>query len=472
MNTITPSLPIQFSGSIGSKSRGQPQVNILPQAGQLLKALVVETQPDNRFLLQIGESRISARSDLPLKVGQPLQLQVTSTSPQIKLKIVGDTISQFLGKSLTLIGKNLDISSLFTSFQQPAKSSQNPQATSTQPSAPAQQPGQPGVTQQSGQPGVTQLEGMIFKAAVSFKQSDNSFVLQTGESRIPVETGAPLRAGQSLQFQVVSTSPQVQVKIVGDAPSQLLGQPLIMANKPAAIAVLLTAQQKSSIFEILSPQSRQTLESFHSLQQDRFDGKTSGESLKQLVDRLGLAFENQLSRGETSKASATLKAALLEILSSFKNGEQITKNTTQLLTTLELFQLAQLQTDTGQQFIFPLPLPFLEQGYMLVDKNSGDDQGDGSGENQERRFSLHLKMTDIGNLQIDFFQSSEGLRIRFHTDSRDKSELVKENSTELQQALADVPLLGLSFGIEAGDPANELLRHIIPEGQSVLDTKV
>ena len=63
--------------------------------------------------------------DCPFKVANSslqgflcTQLQVVNTTPQIELKIVSDTLNQFIGKSLTLVGKNIDISSLFQNMSQ------------------------------------------------------------------------------------------------------------------------------------------------------------------------------------------------------------------------------------------------------------------------------------------------------------------------------------------------------------------
>jgi hypothetical protein len=41
----------------------------------------------------------------------------------------------------------------------------------------------------------------------------------------------------------------------------------------------------------------------------------------------------------------------------------------------------------------------------------------------------------------------------------------------LQQAIADTPLLGLSFSDTATDPASELIQKLLPHGSSMLDTK-
>ncbi len=345
MNIITPLQSINLAGKTSPQVPTEARSPLQIQPGQLLKALVVEARTDNSILLKIGNNELVAKSEVPLKPGQQLQLQVTSTSPQLQLKIVGDTVNQFLGRSLTLVGNTIDIKALFQSLQQP-----------------------------------------------------------------------------------------------------------------------------SSLFDSLSLNSKQALDSFFSLQQTNLASGNGGNVVKQMIDNLGLSFENAIARGDTGKAALTLKASLIEILSSFAKGSQPSENANRLLSTVEFFQLAQLHADSSQQFIFPLPLSFLEQGFLLIDRNTDDEQGNGDYDNQEYRFSLHIKMTELGNMQIDFFHSTEGLFIRFHTDSKEKAEFISSFSDQLKEAITDTPILGLSFATDAEDPATELARLIVPEGKSVLNT--
>lgn len=347
MNTITPLQPVPTVGPISSRQGGRGQAEMLPEPGQIFKALVLDARSGGQFLLQFGNTELLARSEAPLQTGQTLQLQVTSTSPQIELKIVADPLSQLFGRSIALVGKNIDIATLFTALQ----------------------------------------------------------------------------------------------------------------------------QQTPPLLESLSPTSRQTLESYFSLQQQSLGEKDGGVVLKQLIDRLGLSLENLLAHGDTTKAPATLKAALLDIMNSFRNAETISDHTSRILTSLELFQMAQLQVDSSKQFIFPLPLPMIENGYLLIERNDGDEDGDGPGQRQDFRMSLHLTMTDLGHLRVDFVHAAEGLFIRFHTDSTEKAEFIAAAGDQLRQAISDLPLLGLTFASDAEDPVAELIRRMVPAGSAIVDTK-
>jgi len=347
MDTIGPLTSISAIGSSTSQGKGRNQGQQTPPQGQVLKALVIESKGNNRFVLDIGGSRQSVSSETSLSVGQSLRLQVVKTEPKIELQIVSNPLNQLQGRSLTLLGKNIDLASLFQGFQQ--------------------------------------------------------------QNRPPLET--------------------------------------------------------------VSLSSRSTLESFYSLQQNGLEGKSGGAILKQLIENLGLNLEQLLARGDKNGAAHTLKAALLEIANSFKNSSNITETTTKILTTLELFQLTQLQVGNDTHLILPLPLPFIEQGYLMVEQNEKETNSSDS-ELLENRFSLHLTVSALGNLQIDFLQNKEGLFIRFRTSDQEKADFIETFSENLKSAITDIPLINISFSGDAPDPIHDLVRQLVPEGKSILNTRV
>jgi hypothetical protein len=326
----------------GGQDKGQNQ----PQQGQSFQATVVETKPGNIFTLEIGGNHLTAKTDIPLSIGQTLQLQVTATTPNVELRVISNTLKHFLGHSLTLVGKNIDISSLIQSLQ--------------------------------------------------------------------------------------------------SSPLPLLGN--------------------------LSSKSLQSLELFQLPQSSLASLLGSGDSFKQLIDRIGLSFESLLAHGNKEQPGQSLKAALLEIAQIFKGTSEVSENAKRLLGTLELFQLAQLQFSKENILIFPLPFPFLEKGFLQV-----DDFHKFSKENEDAvenfSFSLHLTLTEFGNLKVDFNQNPKGIYIKFHSSSKEKSDFLQDFTDELISALTGPPILGISFSEDAGDPASEILQHLLPEGRSLVNTK-
>ncbi len=303
-------------------------------------------------------------------------------------------------------------------------------------------------------------------------RTDNRFLIDIGGNRLLAQSEASLAPGQTLQLQVVATTPQIELKIVSDTLNQFLGRSLTLIGKNIDITALFQSLQQQTPARLanLTQTTRNVLDNYFSLQQTPLEGDESGAILKQLMDRLGLSFERLLARGDKEAASNTLKAALLEIGQSFKGADTVAEHTNRILGTLELFQLAQVHMDGDKQFLFPLPLPFVEQGFLLVE-NNGQQEGQGDYSEDEIRFSLHLTMSDLGHLRVDFHHTREGLYVRFHAESPEKTEFVSSHSEDLKAVISDVPLLSLTFATDAADPVVDLMRFIVPEGTSILDTK-
>jgi hypothetical protein len=316
-------------------------------------------------------------------------------------------------------------------------------------------------------------QGQFLKATVIEVTGGNRFMLDIGGTRQPVSSEATLAPGQSLRLQVIKTEPQIELKIVSNPVSQLQGRALTLLGKNIDLASLFQGFQQHTPppLESLSPISRSTLENFFSLQQNGVDGKDGGVILKQLIDNLGLNLEQLLARGNKDGALHTLKAALLEISHTFNTASNIAETTNKILATLELFQLVQLQVGNDTQLIFPLPLPFIEQGYLIIEQDDKDSKA-GNSIASENRFSLHLTVSDLGNMQIDFLQNKEGLFIRFRAGSQQKADFIESFSADLKKAITDIPLINISFSGDAPDPIHDLVRQLIPEGNSMLDTKV
>jgi hypothetical protein len=530
MNTITPLGSATNLGSATARAGGQPLGQKYFQSGEIFKASVIEAQGKDQFIIDIKGNHITAQSKASLSVGQTLQLQVVSTSPQIELKIVANTQHQFFGHSLTLISENIDLAGLVKTLQKagttaleglnratvveakgndaftldiggtrvaaqsttqlsPGQTLQL-QVVTTSPqielkiASTAQQPFSGGSLTLIGdnndlaglvktlqQAGTPSLDGFN-KATVLEAKGNNIYTLDIGGTNVVAQSKTQLAPGQILQLQVATTSPHVELKIAPDTQSQLSsGSLTLMGEKSDLQGILKTLQPAGySPFQNLSATTRAGLENFLSLQQNQLSGKDGGESLKQLIDKMGLNLEKLLAGGDTENSVNTLKAALLEIAHVFKEATDIAGTTHRLLGTIEVYQLAQMHMENAGNLIFPLPFPFLEQGYLIVEDYGQQKEGE-SGIQPPLRFSLHLTMAELGNLRIDFLQYEDGLYIRFNTESQEKSDFIESFSTDLQQAIADKPLLGLSFSDTATDPAAELIQKLLPHGSSMLDTK-
>lgn len=321
-----------------------------------------------------------------------------------------------------------------------------------------------------GQSAYQPRQGQIFKAMVTEALGQNRFVLDIGGTKVTAQARAPVNVGQTLQLQVMSTSPQVQLQILSDSANLLAGKSITLLGDNVNIQALFQALRANpSQLNLLSTASRQTLESFSHFTQDRLTGSEGGNLLKNYIDRLGLSLEALLAKGEQSGARNSLKAALLEMAQIFKSADNLSEATGKILGTLELYQLAQLQLDKENIFLFPLPLPFLEKGYLLVEDHGRKQKGS---EDERDRFSLHLTLVGLGNLRVDIFKSTEGIYLRFFSDTQEKLDFLQTFKDELLPRMVESNILGISFSVEPIDTAADLLKRLLPEGESMVNTKV
>lgn len=305
----------------------------------------------------------------------------------------------------------------------------------------------------------------IIRATVAEGGQDR-VLLEMGQQKVPAQTSVPLKAGQSLELQVVALSPQLQLQVVTDPLTARLGQLLPLLGGKweflPPLRGLLSATGAAG--DELSPASREALQVWLGLQGEVVE-KQEPQALRQLLLRLGLDLEALLARREGT-GEGTLKGALLEVLA--RAGGEGREHAAQLVQTLELFQLAQVRLDQQGALLLPLPLPFLDQGFLVAE---GGGEGV-DGEVEPQRLSLHLALQGLGDLRVDFYHSEDGLLLRFACEGREQADFMAGFQGELRQALEQLPLSGLSFtnGVESPDKA--LIRRLLPEGRSVLDTRV
>lgn len=167
-----------------------------------------------------------------------------------------------------------------------------------------------------------------------------------------------------------------------------------------------------------------------------------------------------------------MKEALSEVVRQFKNMEEITSQARRLLATLEVSQFAQLKMEAENSQLFPLPFSFLEKGYLLVEQQGKKAEGGEEKDFFEALFSLHLSLNGLGEVEVAFFQSHEGIRIRFQLNSSEKAEFVSGFADELKEAVSSHAVLGLTFTKGAEDPGTTLLKRISGEENAMFEVRI
>lgn len=540
MKTISPltlvNRPVPVSGAQGGPApspvaAGSELPSFSP--GQTLRALVVADNTANQYTLEAGGSRFLVQSRNPLSPGQSLDLQVLSTEPKIELQITSDATSRFLSRSLASTGGSQGLSQFFNLLQQTSPS-QLPNLSGSslqalQQFALMQQQNVPGAETGPVQPGVTgqtppatdygpkllqqiftqlgvQMEGLFATeqdqavlSSVKTALQDIALLLQ-GQGQLSQAALAQvdqLSASGKQLFEIFSFLQQnstagqgVKDAALNQLFQQLQLQPgnFLTANDAAnALNTLKSSLAEFALF-FKAPEGLLQLFSTNSLQSGLLTGaqaeailflqggaggsaNSGGENLQQLVGKLGLNLESLLAAGNKEEAVKTVKFALMELVQNFTGRGELAESGKLALSTLEFFQLAQLQTARQDALVVPIPLPFLDQGYLVVEDYKDQSAKDGQGREMPKHFSLLLKLAPLGNLKIDFLSSDENMYIRFYCQSKEVSDFLAGFKEELENALTGTTVRGVSFSQNSEDPLSAVLKKGMTGEDSFVDTK-
>ncbi len=190
-----------------------------------------------------------------------------------------------------------------------------------------------------------------------------------------------------------------------------------------------------------------------------------GRNLGVLSQLFGLNLETELLRGRTKDALSSLKVALLGDRAELgPKGEEA-------LQRLELFQICRVRLAEQNLTFIPLPLSFLEEGFLLVEEQEEQDPKKNK-EDTNMRLTLYLKLSSLGNLRIDMLSESSGMLLRVACEDQERANFLQLMSDQLQGRVKELNIRGISFttGVEA--PACELLQRILPSTNRMLDARV
>jgi len=184
-----------------------------------------------------------------------------------------------------------------------------------------------------------------------------------------------------------------------------------------------------------------------------------------LSQLLGLNLEAEVLRGRTREALSSLKLALLDHAQDLNPKEQ------EALHRLELFQVCRARlADQGQLFL-PLPLAFLEEGFLLVQQDDDAEQKTAA-DKESVHMALYLRLSALGNVKIDILAEPGGLRLRVIGEDQEKVDFLESLSERLRSQLQQVPLRSLSFATGVETPTRELLKKLVPDSQRFFEARI
>lgn len=313
-------------------------------------------------------------------------------------------------------------------------------------------------------------------------------VLNVEQRKLEARTKVPLRTGQQLNLQVLGTKNPVHLRIMEETELRHLFRLLHNLGDSTrllpTLARLHGGQGPDADGIRLPGDVTGFLESFMALLR-KSPARLAGGDIADLQKMLGLDFERLVAENKTSIAGNTLKGVLLMLAGSA--GEKAGSREAQvqgLLGQLQLFALCRYRLGQENVQFLPLPLPFLETGYILAEKDGrGGREDDEGGENGAWRLNIHLKLSRLGSLQILLLFGDErdgdgrnadgrALRLRVLCESDETVRLVSSALPSLADRLTTVKLAGYSVGGGAQDPVASLLKRLAPQGDHFLEVAV
>ncbi|WP_457572965.1 hypothetical protein [Desulfolithobacter sp.] len=425
--------------------------------GQVLQATVSGKTGDGQFILDLGSRQVTAEARAPLTIGSRLDLQVVSTTPQVELQIIHEPLNRWIGQNLHLFDRQAKILASLPDLA--SRSSENPALSKTTREVLDQVSQLFNRLSPRSSPILSQTETAYLEEKLIQLLSQSS----AGREAPTLQTSRTARQIlQNFLSQVVSpdTLSSRSTLVPKQPPEQLAGilQSLLDKELPGH------GLDKKQLSDLLTGLT-------HQLSRDRPPAELEVPALKKFLNILGLNFERLLARGQGKEAAGTLKAALHE-LQHLQDGETIPGQTRQLLQTLDLFGLLQAKLSSEGLLFIPLPLPFLEQGYILLEEDRNPTGQEEENSKNARMFSLHLKLQGLGNLCVEMYQQEDELTLRFLTEGPEQAAFLSNFREELRRCIAPAKLHSVQFLTGADEPLRNILDRLAPKGSGILDTRI
>ena len=487
VSSLTPTLRIdKLQLAQGNKQQQPPFAR-----GQILQGLITGKE-NNQFILDVKGQQFLADSKAPLQIGQRLDLQVTGLSPRITLQVLTDPLTQNIGKSLHLLpteGQLLTQTATLAA-ELPADSLSPPsqQTLNFFASLAADNSTSTGLQQQAGRQ-LTQLLINVFSTPESETQTKAFTELQNFIDRLTqsLPQQHPARAQVQLVRQSIDNLDRnvpLQQLLAGKSTPEATAQLNVLLQNINQLSASAPDNTGRTLTELIlqfmlrrdqspTPLLQQLLSLTEELLRQDTTGKQglpTGKELEQFINRLGTNLEQLLATGKQEEAAQTLKSALLEISHSFSENTKIQPQADQLTATIQLYQMLQIRLAGEAIFFLPLPLSFLNQGYLLVEPDQ-KQEGEQQPRMENNKYSLHLNLEGLGNLKVDLQQQAGGMRIRFFAEDSEKAKFLSENRDDLQQWLTATTLESVQFLTGAEDPTKQLLARMTRGPASLLNTR-
>ena|GEM_PF-679058 len=299
-------------------------------------------------------------------------------------------------------------------------------------------------------------------------------VLNVKNHKLSADTRVPLKTGQKLHLQVLSTHPQIHLRIMEAAELKYLFRLLhSLGQSPDLTGMLRQLQSGEGKIAASIPADMQAVLGEMIRLLGSLPGEIRGGNLARLWDGLGLNLEALLAREQGRQARAGLKSALLVIANEPGKQGATSESVERLLEQFTLFQFCRHILARENVLFLPLPFSFLEQGYLLAEQENREGLAE-DGEDKKQRFwkmTLNLALSKLGNLHVKLLFEGRDLHLRILCDSDDKVGILSGALPRLQGKMTTVILRNFSVGTGAENPATALVRRLAPDGNHFLEVE-
>mgnify|MGYP006279143779 CR=1 FL=1 len=296
--------------------------------------------------------------------------------------------------------------------------------------------------------------------------------LELGRHRFQALTKVPLSTGQSIKAQVTATHPHIELRMVDQSALMRMFVALHRMSESFDFGRILTQTAVHKAFDgyVWGQSLRQAL--LQAAQYAPADGtRLTGTMLSSLIRLLGLDTEREMALNQPDQAAARLKSALMALGRDQGQNQDVRQRAEALVSHLELFQLCRVRlAEQGLNWL-PLPLPFLQQGYLVWQL---DDEGDTNDHQagQPRVLRMVLQMTRLGDLDLKLRYMHQGLRVDVACASQETASFLEERKEGLVHSVTALPVLECQISLGAKDPSRILLDMAVSEGERVFEARV
>ncbi len=298
----------------------------------------------------------------------------------------------------------------------------------------------------------------------------NTIELELNRLRLNAQTQIPLKGGQRLQLQVQNTSPYIELKILNQDLLENIFKRIQSIGEKFDLASFLS--QLRSKYESVDPNlsfSSNSNLSFLFSGLIKNQDQITGKFLSSLSRLLGLKTEALLAEGQVEENLTNLKTSLMKIVLQEDGNPTLQTKSKALIQHLELFQLCQIKLFQDNILFLPLPFSFLQQGFALLEKQSGESGGK---EQESCRVSIHLKLKTLGNLELRLLYQDSKIFIRILCQDQEIVDIMNKAKEEFKSTVTTIKIENLTIGLGAQDPEKILTEKIVPDSDHFFEAKV